>query len=135
MSDSYRLFEMAPPGNNGVYSRRLVHEFMVIHCDGSGMGRTSIPCSDDTRDQLSAVKQDGETWDDCLSRLVDGAPADEGGNTNAELLEKFDSLEAKIEELDEPTTGDATENNSPSVNEIREAVRAEVRDQIQGLMH
>jgi hypothetical protein len=33
-------------------------------------GRTNLKCSEETKRQLDSVKRAGETWDECLQRLV-----------------------------------------------------------------
>jgi cell division protein FtsL len=34
------------------------------------MSRANLKINQETKDMLDDVKQDGETWDDCLQRLV-----------------------------------------------------------------
>ena len=95
------------------------------------MGRTSIPCAEETRKELDDRKQDNETWDECLSRLVEGMPA-ENDDVDA-VMEQLEALESMVESLD---VSDASKNSGggPGINEIREAVRMEVRNGMQDAM-
>lgn len=105
----------------------LIREFMQIHSVDRDMGRTSIPCDQDTRDRVSAEKQEGETWDACLNRLVDQMPASDD-DTSEELddvMAELDHLKEKIENMD---------GDGPSMNEIREAIRKEISDQFKTYM-
>jgi len=34
-------------------------------------GRKNLKCDTETRDRLEALKRDGETWDDLLTRLAE----------------------------------------------------------------
>jgi hypothetical protein len=35
------------------------------------MSRANLKCDTETRDRLEALKRDGETWDDLLTRLAE----------------------------------------------------------------
>lgn len=87
------------------------------------MGRTSIPCSDATRDQLVSQKQADETWDDCLVRLADST-----GASNETKHEK-DEILAELRQLNEQL--DTATEDTLTMNAVREAVRIEVRDQFE----
>lgn len=94
------------------------------------MGRTSIPCETDTRELLLQQKQSSETWDECLLRLAEGTPVESGDMDVGAVVEKLSEMERKMDEIDtRPTEGVV------SVNEIRESVRIEVRNQITELLH
>lgn len=87
------------------------------------MGRTSIPCSNATRDRLVSLKQPHETWDDCLIRLADST-----GDPN-ETKDEKDEIRAELRQLSEQL--DAATEDTLTMNAVREAVRIEVRDQFE----
>ena len=91
------------------------------------MGRTSIPCDQETRDRVAAEKQDGETWDACLNRLVDQMP-----ESRDDASEELDDIMAELERIEEKI--EKGDSNGLSTNEIREAVRKEVTDQFNRYM-
>lgn len=87
------------------------------------MGRTSIPCSDVTRDRLASQKQANETWDDCLTRLADGTTnAGDADDQSADVLTELRQLSNQLDTVAEDTL---------TVNAVREAVRIEVRNQLE----
>lgn len=94
------------------------------------MGRTSIPCDDETREVLVKHKQDSDNWDDCLLRLANQTPPAPSDTELDEVIARLEDIQNSIDTID---TGDG--ENGPSVNEIREAVRTEVRNQLQDLRH
>lgn len=87
------------------------------------MGRTSIPCSDSTHDRLASQKRATETWDDCLTRLADDTA--DTGNADANLEDVFTELRQLSEQMD------TVAEDSLTVNAVREAVRIEVRNQLE----
>lgn len=92
------------------------------------MGRTSIPCSTETRDLIKAKAHENESYDECLQRLAEGtpAPADTEHDDLSEVLDELAKIERLLERLDEGST----ERGGATVNEIREAVRAEVQNEM-----
>lgn len=91
------------------------------------MGRTSIPCNEGTRQRLEAEKTATETWDECLIRLADNTPAPPDLDDAAAILEKLDDIEEQLN-TESDTGTDLT------TNEIQEAVRMEVRNQLRDFM-
>jgi|AntRauTorcE11898_2_1112593.scaffolds.fasta_scaffold37814_2 hypothetical protein len=87
------------------------------------MGRTSVPCSDETRELLVDEKQEDETWNDCLVRLVNQMPAQ--NEDVAAVLERLDELEAMLNEFEAGEGGEM-----PEMNVLREAIRAEVKNAV-----
>jgi hypothetical protein len=61
------------------------------------MGRTSIPCSDETRDELSDLKPEGATWDEFLLALADVEPF--GQADSAQLVDEINSLRRELDEF------------------------------------
>mgnify|MGYP000497581172 CR=1 FL=1 len=61
------------------------------------MGRTSIPCSDGTRNELAELKPEGKTWDEFLLALADVEPFEQADN--AELVEEINSLRRELDEF------------------------------------
>lgn len=61
------------------------------------MGRTSIPCSDETRDELADLKPEGTTWDEFLLALADVDELSTAGH--AELTEEINSLRHEFDEF------------------------------------
>lgn len=111
------------------------------------MGRTSIPCSKETRKRLKDEKQADETWDDLLERLADGVPAPENNNGDViegveEVLDQVETatqqFETLVEEFDdiEASAADGETNTDPdlNMNELREIVRMEVRNEMQDVL-
>lgn len=88
------------------------------------MGRTSIPCSEEVREQLTERKQNDETWNDCLGRLMEGMPAED--EDTAAVLERLDELEELMEDIDVGDGGSPV--GGPEINELREVIRMEVRN-------
>lgn len=96
--------------------------------------RTSIPCSVATRDEHAEFRGD-ETWDEYLQRIVPGEelqPPETDGDMEAvmaelneqrELLEKLVDVLPQIMENVQASSGEGV-----SMNEIREAVRMEMRE-------
>lgn len=61
------------------------------------MGRTSIPVSDETRDELAELKPEGTTWDEYLLALCDVEPFEQANH--AELVDEINSLRRELDEF------------------------------------
>ena len=66
------------------------------------MGRTSIPCSGETRDELKQLKESqGKDWDTFLSDLA--GETDATDNNSNELLQEVKETQRLIENVPEQT--------------------------------
>jgi len=61
------------------------------------MGRTSIPCSDETRDELADLKPESATWGEFLLALADVEPFEQADH--AQLVEEINSLRRELDEF------------------------------------
>jgi len=61
------------------------------------MGRTSIPCSNETRNKLAELKPEGATWDEFLLALADVESFDQADH--AELADEINSLRRELDEF------------------------------------
>lgn len=61
---------------------------------------TTIGVNQETKARLAAMKRDGETWDDCLSRLLDDADRME------DFERRLSRVEEEVERIPERTADD-----------------------------
>lgn len=54
------------------------------------MSRTSIPVDESTKERLDNLKQDGETWDEFLTRIAGEDEPIQQGDLSDEALEEIE---------------------------------------------
>jgi len=47
-------------------------QFKMTQAETSGMGRTTVSLDEETADELHAMKQRGDSYDDVVQRLIEG---------------------------------------------------------------
>ncbi len=45
--------------------------FLCRYGTAESMGRSSIPCREETHERVKALKRGGETWDSLLNKMAD----------------------------------------------------------------
>lgn len=62
------------------------------------MSRTSIPVDESTKERLDNLKQDSETWDEFLTRVVGEKEPIQQGDLSEEALDEIENIIEKSRE-------------------------------------
>jgi len=81
------------------------------------MGRTSIPCSEASKDRLQQFKTEDVTWDELLQDMAneyaDGTGGqiytNSSGEDNSEVIEEINSLRRELDEFKHDMPGKVAE--------------------------
>lgn len=95
------------------------------------MERTTISCSKPAKAAIEEKKREDESWDTLLLRL---ANEEAEPTTLDEIHDELIAMNRKLESQPTQQQQEAGELGALRINEIREAVREEVRNQFQDFL-